>query len=110
MRTCIYHKPYLESTLSARLFPALNLTTFLAGIATSSPVLGFLPVLAGVSFTSNFPHPIKLTSSPFTNVSSNKSNNVFSFLSASAFVSKFPFTAYKSTNSFFFISLYTCDF
>jgi hypothetical protein len=67
----------------------LNLTTFLAGISTSTPVLGFLPTLAGVSFTSNFPQPTKLISSPFIKISSNRFKTVSSFFSASTFVSKF---------------------
>ena len=90
-------------TLSASFLPTLKFTTFFAAIFISSPVWGFLPTLAGFAFTSHFPQPIKLTSSPFTRASSTTDKKASNFLSASAFVANLPFSANSVTKSFLFI-------
>ena len=58
-------------------FPALNTGAFDAGIFISTPVCGFLPVLATLFFTSKVPKPINCTFSSFFNVSDTTSTKAF---------------------------------
>lgn len=81
----------------------MNLTTFLASTCISSPVWGFLQVLALLFVTSNFPNPKKEISSPLTNTSSIASITVSNFLSTSAFEENSPLVINNSMNSFLVI-------
>jgi len=53
-------------TLSLRALAGWNVTTFLAGISITSPVLGFLPFLAFLSLTLKTPSPGRATLYPFS--------------------------------------------
>src|SRR3990172_8225982 len=52
-------------TALLRIFPALNLGTFTAGIFISFSVCGFRPFLAFLLETENVPKPTRLTASNF---------------------------------------------
>ena len=83
---------------------ALNVTAVLAGILTSAPVCGFLPVLAALLEVANVPNPTSGTLSPLTNASVIEATIASTALPASAFVSP-AFSATDSINSTFFIFL-----
>ena len=59
-----------------KIFDELKVTTFLAFIGTSTPVLGFLPILSFLCLTEKVPKEEILTSSPFS--SSHKINSKIS--------------------------------
>src|SRR3712207_238044 len=90
-------------TFSANAFPALNLTTFLAGTFIFSFVLGFTQVLASRTEVSNFPNPMKATPSPETKVSSTVFKKAATNFSASVFVFNSAFFANSAIKSFLFI-------
>ena len=80
----------------------MNPTAFVAGIDIASPVCGFLPLLAALSLTSNFPNPDKATSPPFDNSLEITSTIAFNATSASTFLIS-AFSAIAATNYFLFI-------
>ena len=66
--------------------PALNFTTFLAGIFISLPFCGLRPFLAALLLTEKEPKPTKATLSPFDIAFVVAFTNAFKALLASAFV------------------------
>ena len=76
----------------------MNLTDLLAAILTTSPVLGFLPFLASLFETLNTPNPVKVTLSPFFNVSVTTLWKASTALAESALVNP-DFAAIASINS-----------
>ena len=66
--------------------PALNFGCFEAGICISSPVRGFLPVLAALLATEKLPKPTILTSSPDERADAIDSKTPSTARPASAFV------------------------
>ena len=77
---------YYLLTASFNLEPTLNVTAFLAGILTVSPVLGFLPLLAFLVDTAYVPNPVKVIFLPPFNAFATTLWNAFNALSASALV------------------------
>ena len=78
-------------TFDFKTFDARNVTTLLAVIGTSSPVLGFLPTLSFFCLTTNVPNDEIFTSSPFiklNNISLNTESTRFadSFLERPTFL------------------------
>lgn len=58
---CTWFYFFYLFTLSLRAFPALNEGVVVAVILISSPVCGFLPVLAALSLVSKVPNPTNWT-------------------------------------------------
>lgn len=91
-------------TALANSLPALNFTTFLAGILISFPVCGLRPVRAFLLLTEKEPNPMSWILSPFFKallIASMVASNAFA---ASAFVSFAP-DAIASINPLFFLFL-----
>lgn len=83
-------------TLSANSAPALNFTTFFAGIVMVCFVAGLIPVLALFSLTAKVPKPIKAIFSPFANSSDTVSTKASSAFLASVLASRLFLQQQKS--------------